>query len=1281
MLQGVKPIPVGLLSHNANGLRDLQKRRLIFNKFHKNAKKQVGLINCLQETHLEKSDEYWFESQPCKTYFSHGTNRSCGVAISFKTEDWDSHELLCTDADGRLICMLFRKKNCTLILTNIYSPNTLRPRLQFFKQIVTHLKSIQIRYPGVPMAICGDFNTNLLTLGSQGRHKEIQTQIEDMLHILNGSIIPFAKGTKFTWARTLDTNNKTLVQSSTIDFILANQNTIGESRITTSYGWSPSDHAALEVVLVLGLSPYDPSDRIYLDTTLLNNRSFTKDLNANLTDSAKDAENIQCPLTQWEFMKMQIRSFFINNKIKYKTEEAKYTTYYEIALHDLMTTFVNTRDNRSIDTTDLVQDIHRIKLKLQQLRHTESTILARLSKCRWTEYGERSNKYYMQKLKGRQNRKIIQLKDKNGKNLQGKQQREFAKDFFSKLYSSKGELQNESDLGRYLMKLPTLTTEQKTLLDKPLTLEELTLALKDTKKDTSPGSDAIHYEIYKHTWSITGPMLLATWKAITQKGTLTLSQKESLIILIPKKGKNPDLIDNLRPISLMNCDLKIITKALTNRLKNLITDLISKEQYGFVPGRQIHDLIAYAQSLILNENPLIKGYAVSLDAAKAYDTVNHNILLEVLNAYDFPISFIKIVQLLYSDCTARVSINNLFSDPFSLGRGVKQGDPLSCMLFILYMEPLLRSIDTNPNIKCIQLPTETSTKKTGDYADDIYAFVADAESVRQLFLELEKFAKHFHIIMNANKTQLASINQEEPITQITYNGNWFQLFPQETITVCGVRLTRNCQLQYELNFVPAIQKLRLKLAQWRQRGITMQGRILLAKLFGINQLTYLLQCLPIQDKQLKAVESILYSFIWKSDSLHGDKMARNLLKQPISEGGLNAPDIISLNYALKLRRVNRILSHPDLCHIKKVFRAYCQYTIGDTLDSVTSHRLSRTEPFTLAKMIKNTVIEYWKNLLQYSLQNDDITELDPQFSALVINPYLTKGQLTSLCAVVGRDKVKIHDIAVITNQAPLSGTAQFISSTIIPRLPAIYRQIINSDKFTVANIPLSLDLFSTPLSVANVKGKRNVLGEPSTRMYKKIFQHNYRQVRTGTDIILLHNKLSDSTFSNILNTLQTKSPYGNILKAVQTPQIRIFYYKLFNNIYPTRDKLKLWGIIDENECRFGCATLETNSHILFECPQLKKVMVIAVQVLIDKLDPIKISDPQVYTIAQYPFQMLKGQFSRTIFGLLASLRYHLFHHFDDLSGINHTNITATLIALTKSNTAYYNTLKDCLLLQ
>lgn len=198
----------------------------------------------------------------------------------------------------------------------------------------------------------------------------------------------------------------------------------------------------------------------------------------------------------------------------------------------------------------------------------------------------------------------------------------------------------------------------------------------------------------------------------------------ALLSVLPKPGKDPTLCSSYRPLSLINTDLKIVSKTLATRLEKATPSLIHPDQTGFIKGRQSSTNMRRLFNLMnISQQNNMKTIIVSLDAEKAFDRVNWTFLFETLPKFGFGESFIHWLKILYHSPMATVFTNGLSSKSFLLHRGTRQGCPLSPSIFALFIEPLAAAIRQNNNITGIR--TLTNHYKISLYADDILLYLQD----------------------------------------------------------------------------------------------------------------------------------------------------------------------------------------------------------------------------------------------------------------------------------------------------------------------------------------------------------------------------------------------------------------------------------------------------------------------------------------------------------------------------------------------------------------------------
>ncbi len=287
---------------------------------------------------------------------------------------------------------------------------------------------------------------------------------------------------------------------------------------------------------------------------------------------------------------------------------------------------------------------------------------------------------------------------------------------------------------------------------------------------------------------------------------------------------------------------------------------------------------------------------ISLDAKKAFDSVDHEYIKMTLQAYGFGENFIKTFQVLYSNITARVLVNGFTTEPIQIKRGVKQGDALSCAIFIICIDPLLRNINKNSSIKSIQINRDKNFMyKAAAYANDISIICKnESKSIQQVFKEYKKLTKRSGLELNADKTEILILNTENKSDFcFGYNDNSFNITSVDKIKICGLIFSTCDLLEYKMNVHDKIIKLKQKIRAWSHRNLTMEGKSLIVKTFGLSQLIYNMQSHRFEKEEVSEIEKIIFKFLWsKSDTQNGvDRIKRSIMKNDHTNGGMSISDI------------------------------------------------------------------------------------------------------------------------------------------------------------------------------------------------------------------------------------------------------------------------------------------------------------------------------------------------------------------------------------------------------
>ncbi|CAK8535453.1 unnamed protein product [Lathyrus sativus] len=294
-------------------------------------------------------------------------------------------------------------------------------------------------------------------------------------------------------------------------------------------------------------------------------------------------------------------------------------------------------------------------------------------------------------------------------------------DFYRNLMGKKDN--NPSHIDIKAMRLGAqLNMEQREYLSKNITEEDITKALKGIGDLKAPGLDGYGARFFKASWATIKKDVIAAVNEYFETGRMYKPFNNAIVFLIPKSNKTCEIKD-YRPIAVCTTFYKIISKILIDRLGTVLPNVVSHNQTAFVKGQNIHNHIMLATKLL-------KGYTrkadtprimMQIDLQKAYDMVSWQALESIMKEMGIPRKFIQWTMLGITTVFYRFNIMGEYTEVLPAKRGIRQGDPLSPILFVLimeYMNRLLIKMQRDPNFnyhaKCEKLKITNLT-----FADDI----------------------------------------------------------------------------------------------------------------------------------------------------------------------------------------------------------------------------------------------------------------------------------------------------------------------------------------------------------------------------------------------------------------------------------------------------------------------------------------------------------------------------------------------------------------------------------
>jgi hypothetical protein len=315
------------------------------------------------------------------------------------------------------------------------------------------------------------------------------------------------------------------------------------------------------------------------------------------------------------------------------------------------------------------------------------------SKVNWHVDGDRNTSYFHRIAKIKNNTKVMSSIRVDDNLISDPQQiAHHVVDYFQNLFCTNSDILQDEALIEDV--IPSVINDRindmLTMIPSP---SEIKNAVFELNKESAPGPDGFGAFFFHTYWDIIHQDVVNAVTEFFSTGLLMPNFNANTLILIPKIS-NADRIEHYRPIALANFKFKIISKVLADRLAQVMPSIISKEQRGFIHGRNIKDCLCLASEAtnLLHSKVFGGNLALKIDVTKAFDTLEWSFLIKVLRSFGFSDTFCRWIDMILKSATLSISINGKLHGYFCCKRGVRQGDPLSPLLFCIAEDVLSRNI-------------------------------------------------------------------------------------------------------------------------------------------------------------------------------------------------------------------------------------------------------------------------------------------------------------------------------------------------------------------------------------------------------------------------------------------------------------------------------------------------------------------------------------------------------------------------------------------------------------
>lgn len=786
-------------------------------------------------------------------------------------------------------------------------------------------------------------------------------------------------------------------------------------------------------------------------------------------------------------------------------------------------------------------------LNLESLYRIKSSMLCQKSKLNWQLNGEKNTRLF--------HRAIAKRKSKNSITsiMVGSTVYTTPSDikhaFFNhfKNLLAKGSTTKVFEFGPELA--ASLKPSQSSSMEAIFTLQEIEAALSSTDKTKAPGPDGTNAGVLSSIWPEIKNEVLAVFNTFYESGELPEGLNSSFIALIPKTKSALSPAD-FRPISLMNSLMKLITKVLATRLKACMPSLVSPVQSAFIKKRQITDSILLTNEVVnMLQKGLVKGVVFKIDFEKAFDSIGWNYVYEVLKKMKFGSRWVKWIKSIFESSRISVLVNGNPTKEFSPCNGLRQGDPLSPLLFNLVGETLSFLINqgVKENIcKGILLPGSAGVISHLQFADDVILFLnADESSLYGIKRILQCFQLLSGLKINFSKSQVFCFgnNSAASLYSPRILGCMLGSIPFKYLGATIGSSPRSLSF-----WNPLVQKIRAKIESFNAQNISVAGRLVLLKAAIDSVPAYWFSLYRLPASIIKLIERIRCSFFWGHASDNTSKklhlLSWNKICQSKEFGGLGLASIRDRNVALLAKWWWRAFSERNVFWNNILTHSYGHswtYNLGDIPINKASYIVKnivsvKNHPAVGSFLVRSkfrwvvqsgTSILFWEDIWH---QNDPLCLLFPEL-------YVISAFKHSTLACMLRAWRQDADESGLWLSAP----PESLQSHIFQITQIIISVHLNSDRDKPIWLPAN--------------------GPYSSKV-------GYQTIK----------KTINNSAPNVCNI-----KWSLIWSAKIPPRIRTFLWKISWGILPTRLFLsnRIEGI--ESKCQWCNAPEESLTHLFWEC--------------------------------------------------------------------------------------------------
>ena len=417
------------------------------------------------------------------------------------------------------------------------------------------------------------------------------------------------------------------------------------------------------------------------------------------------------------------------------------------------------------------------------------------------------------------------------------------------------------------------------VIAEPFSIDLIEHTIQHLPKNKAAGPDGLTAELLQLHPRLWATLFLPMFNAFLQGEEVPASLSEGIITTIWKKQGDHTNLHNRRPITLLNTVYKLYNRLIADRLLPVMEPLISPHQVGFMRGRSIYDPIESLAAIIHHVRlpdvaPQFKqAFIIMLDLEKAFDKVAREAIWAIFRHLGMSPTSLQAFINIFKNCTSRISVNGLISDPISLHRGVQQGNPLSPLLFNFAIELLSNLVRSNfilrglPHLYNASPSQYTSIRL---YADGVVLMGCGQLELDYAIRTLDAFCKATACKVNPNKTKILYPNLLKPPDALICG--FQQVDPKTGEKFLGFYFNKKGIIN---KMQDRINKLINILINFKRLHFTLLARVNIYRTYVLSKIIYFLRFETPSAAQISTFQNAINWFLFDhSKTMNQDKTYR-----------------------------------------------------------------------------------------------------------------------------------------------------------------------------------------------------------------------------------------------------------------------------------------------------------------------------------------------------------------------------------------------------------------------